>query len=325
MQNKKGGGKDDNHKNKYINKLFNALISVGVLSGLFFVIFYAISYYSRYFPKGSLPKWSFSIIEAVFIGLFGIIAIKIIQRSLFKVLGSYISENRAGLLRFLLSFVGYFALALFIFTTLGINISNILLGATFLGVILGIASQALLSNVFAGFIILFGKPFGIGDRITVVTWQYGLLMSTYQHEAVKPGYTGIIKDINILFTTIVEDSGLTMRAPNNILMQALITNYSNTNRRLVRVRFELDKKVDFESFKTGLFNYLSGNNTDGTNNDNKNNSEINDMIEKYPAPAIRIADVALASYFVVVEVYTPQIHEDPVRDIILSCVLKLIK
>ena len=330
MQDKKDDDKNDNRKNKYINKLFNVLILVVVLSGLFFVIFYVISYYSRYFPKGSFPKGYFSIIEAVFIAIFGIIAVKIIQRNLFKVLSGYISEDKIGFLRFLLNFIAYFTLALFIFTTLGIDITNILLGATFLGVILGIASQTLLSNLFAGFVIIFGKPFRIEDRVTIVTWQYGLLMSTYQHEAVKPGYTGVIKDINILFTTIVEDSGFIMRAPNNILMQALIINYSNTRKRLVRVRFELDKKVDFESFKTDLSHYLVGNNMDNNtsnntivNNNNKNNGEINNLIEKIPAPTIRVVDVSLASYFVAVEVYTPQIYEDPVRDIILSFVLKI--
>lgn len=323
MKRKKGGDKNDNRKNRYINKLFNALIAVAVLSGLFFVGFYVISYYSRYFPKGY-----FSVIEAVFIAIFGIIAIKIIQRSLFKVLSGYISEDKIGFLRFLLNFIAYFTLALFIFTTLGIDITNILLGATFLGVILGIASQSLLSNLFAGFVIIFGKPFRIGDRITVVTWQYGLLMSTYQHEAVKPGYTGIIKDINILFTTIVEDSGFTMRAPNNILMQALITNYNNVRRRLVRIRFELDKNVDFEVLKADMLDYLIGNNTDNTgsiNNNGRNNSDINKLIEKDPAPVIRIADLSLNSYFVTVEVYTPQVYEDPVRDIILSFALKIKK
>ncbi|MDA8272964.1 MAG: mechanosensitive ion channel family protein [Deltaproteobacteria bacterium] len=324
MKKKKDDYKNDYLKNKYIRKLFNALILIAVLGGLSFVGFYVISYYARYFPKGSLPKGSFSIIEAVFIAVFGVIAIKIIQKNLFKVLGGYISEDRAGFFRFLLSFIAYFTLILFIFTTLGIDISNILLGATFIGVILGIASQSLLSNLFAGFVIIFGKPFKIGDRITVVTWQYGLLMSTYQHEAVKPGYTGVIKDINILFTTIVEDSGFTMRAPNNILMQALITNYSNTRRRIVRVRFELDKKVDFESFKTELFNYLTGAGADADdiNSNNNSNGGVNNLIEKDPSPLIRVADVSLTSYFVAVEVYTPQIYEDPVRDLVLSFVIK---
>jgi small-conductance mechanosensitive channel len=304
-------GKNDKKSISHLNKLINAAASIIILGFLFFILFYALHYYSKYFSKNGLPKGYFSIIEAIFIAVFGVISIKVIQKSLYKIFTGYISEDKAGILRFLLSFTAYFTLALFIFTTLGIDISNILLGATFLGVIFGISAQSFLSNLLAGFIILFGKPFRIGDRITVVTWQYGLLMSTYQHEAKKPGYTGVIKDINMLFTTIIEDDGFIMRAPNNILMQALITNYNGVSRRSVRVRFELDKEVDFESFKTGLYNYLTG-----------NDKIIGGLIEKNPPPVIMVADVSLASYFVAVEVYTPQIYEDPVRDAILSYVLQ---
>ena len=302
--------------------LINILTPIVLLGFLFFVLFYVIHFYSKYFSKNTLPKGYFSIIEAIFAAAFGILAIKIIQKSSSKIFSRYISEDKAGFLRFLLSFTWYFILVLFIFTTLGINISNILLGATFIGVILGIAAQSFLSNLLAGFIILFGKPFKIGDRITIVTWQYGLLMSTYQHEAVKPGYTGVIKDINMLFTTFIEDNGFTMRAPNNILMQSLITNYDNTKRRSVRVRFELDKETDLETFRTELYNYLTltGNSKNISENDSK---IIGGLIEKNPPPVIRVADVSLTGYFVAVEVYTPQIYEDPVRDLILSFVLNM--
>ena len=325
MNNNNNKKSEDEFKDKKtvpFQNLINILTPIVLLGFLFFVLFYVIHFYSKYFSKNALPKGYFSIIEAVFATVFGILAIKIIQKSSSKILSGYISEDKAGFLRFLLSFTGYFILVLFIFTTLGIDISNILLGATFLGVILGIAAQSFLSNLLAGFIILFGKPFKIGDRITIVTWQYGLLMSTYQHEAVKPGYTGVIKDINMLFTTFIEDNGFTMRAPNNILMQALITNYDNTKRRSVRVRFELDKETDLENFRTELYNYLTltGNSKNISENDSK---IIGGLIEKNPPPVIRVADVSLTSYFVAVEVYTPQIYEDPVRDLILSFVLKM--
>ncbi len=300
---------DDKIKFKRLNKLSNIVISIALISFLFFILFYVLHYYSKYFSKNVLPKGYFSIIEAIFIAVFGLVSVKIIRKSLSKIFSGYVSEDKAGVLRYLFSFVAYFTLILFIFTTLGINISNILLGATFLGIILGIAAQSFLSNLLAGFIILFGKPFKIGDRITIVTWQWGLLMSTYQHEAVKPGYTGVIKDINMLFTTIKEDNGFIMKAPNNILMQALITNYDNVKRRIVRVRFELDKNVDFESFKSDLYNYLIG-------------GDKGFLIEKEPPPVIRVSDVSLASYFAAAEVYTPQIYEDQVRDLILSYVLK---
>jgi len=298
---------DNNNRNKHNKHNKYKKISyylAGIIATLLFLsgLLYAIPIYSK-----NLPKHSYSIIEAVLLLIFGILIIKLVQELFVKVIHNYISEDRLGFLKFILNFTAYFTLFLLIFSSLGIDISNILLGATFLGVIFGIASQTVLSNLLSGFTILFAKPFKIGDRITVVTWQYGLLMSTYQHEAVKPGYTGVIKDINILFTTIKEDNGFIMKAPNNILMQALVTNYANTNNRLVRVRFELDKIIDFESFKKDLNIYLL---------------TKKDIIEQNPLPIIRIIDLSLTSYFVAVEVFTPSIFEDPVRDIVLSYVLK---
>ncbi len=287
-------------KNNVFKKVLYYII--GIIAILLFLsaVLYATSLYSK-----NLPKGSFSIIEAIVLIIFGILIIKLIQNLFVKIVHNYISEDRLGFLKFLLNFTAYFVLFLLIFSSLGIDITNILLGATFLGIIFGLASQTILSNLLSGFAILFAKPFKIGDRITIVTWQWGLLMSTYQHETAKPGYTGIIRDINILFTTIREDSGFTIKAPNNILMQAMITNYANTNKRLVRIRFELDKTIDFESFKEEFHNYLL--------------TQI--LIEKTPLPTIRIVDLSLTSYFVAVEAFTPSIFEDPVRDLVLSYVL----
>jgi small-conductance mechanosensitive channel len=299
--NKNSGNNNNNKHNKY-KKISYYL--AGIIATLLFLsgLLYAIPLYSK-----NLPKHSYSIIEAVLLLVFGILIIKLVQQLFVKIIHKYISEDRLGFLKFILNFTSYFTLFLLIFSSLGIDISNILLGATFLGVIFGIASQTILSNLLSGFTILFAKPFKIGDRITIVTWQWGLLMSTYQHEAVKPGYTGVIKDINILFTTIKEDSGFIMKAPNNILMQSLVTNYSNINKRLVRVRFELDKTIDFESFKNELNAYLL---------------TKPDIIEQTPLPIIRIIDLSLTSYFVAVEVFTPSIFEDPVRNEVLSYVLQ---
>jgi small-conductance mechanosensitive channel len=292
-----------NKKNNVFKKVLYYIIGIAAILLFVYAVLYSASLYSKKLPKGS-----FSIIEAIVLVIFGILIIKLIQNLFVKIVHNYISEDKLGLLKFLLNFTAYFILFLLIFSSLGIDITNILLGATFLGIIFGLASQTILSNLLSGFAILFAKPFKIGDRITIVTWQWGLLMSTYQHETMKPGYTGVIKDINILFTTIREDSGFIMKAPNNILMQSMITNYANTNKRLVRIRFELDKTIDFETFKEEFNNYLL--------------TQV--LIEKTPLPTIRIVDLSLTSYFVAVEAFTPSIFEDPVRDLVLSYVLKVV-
>ncbi|MCL4478119.1 MAG: mechanosensitive ion channel family protein [Deltaproteobacteria bacterium] len=281
-------------------KLLVFFIIIGIIAG---VSLHLIAIHTKMIPMGFS-----SIIDAAIIFILGMIIIKVIQRFIANTF-MYISEDNAGVLKFFINLIVYSALLIIIFSVLGINVTNILLGATFLGIVLGLAAQTILSNLFAGIIILFAKPFKIGDRITVVTWQWGVSPSTYQHEALKPGYTGMVKDVNLLFTTIKEDNGMELKAPNNVLMSALITNYSGVKKRITRVRFELDKKVEPGAFKKALESYL----------------DQDEIILKEPSPAIRTVDLTLNSYFIAVEVYSEEINEDPVRDIILNFCLNYTK
>ena len=286
------------------------IANVVKLSGFFIIIGIIVDVSLRLIAIHTkiIPQNFSSIIDASIIFIVGIIIIKLIQ-SFIATTSSYISEANAGILKFVINLLVYSALAIILISVLGINVTNILLGATFLGVVLGLASQTLLSNLFAGIVILFAKPFKIGDRITIVTWQWALSPSTYQHEALKPGYTGVVKDINLLFTHIKEDNGMDLRAPNNVLMSSLVTNYSHVQKRMTRVRLELDKKIEFNALKKDLEFYL----------------EQENLIVKIPPPSIRIVDLSVNSYFIAVEVYSEEIQEDPVRDIILGFCLNYAK
>src|SRR5581483_6133158 len=48
-----------------------------------------------------------------------------------------------------------------------VDISHVLAGAGVAGIVLGIAAQQSLGNVFAGLVLLVSKPFTVGDRIRV--------------------------------------------------------------------------------------------------------------------------------------------------------------
>jgi small-conductance mechanosensitive channel len=292
-----------NERQKNIGNTIKLLFFFAVIGIIVDVSIHIIAVHTKILPENSS-----SFIDAFIVFVFGIIIIKIIQKFI-ATTTSYINEANAGVLKFIINLLVYSALFIVIFSILGINITNILLGATFLGIVLGLASQTLLANLFAGLVILFAKPFKIGDRITVVTWQWGVSPSTYPHEALKPGYTGRVKDINLLFTTIKEDNGIDLKAPNNVLMSALITNYSNIKNRMTRVRFEVEKNIEFIPLKQALESFLYK----------------EPHILKDPLPTIRIVDLTLNSYFVAVEVFTEEINEEPIKDIILNFCQNYIK
>ncbi|MGQ0678614.1 MAG: mechanosensitive ion channel domain-containing protein [Actinomycetota bacterium] len=51
----------------------------------------------------------------------------------------------------------------------GIHLQNLLLGGALTGVVLGIAAQQTLGNIFAGIVLVVVKPFNVGDQTVIKT------------------------------------------------------------------------------------------------------------------------------------------------------------
>ncbi len=79
----------------------------------------------------------------------------------------------AGVVRLLVTLAGY---ALVLVTALGllaVPVQHLLLGGALTGVIIGIAAQQALSNLFAGLVLLLARPFNIGDEVRVRAGSLG--------------------------------------------------------------------------------------------------------------------------------------------------------
>ena len=56
---------------------------------------------------------------------------------------------------------------------LSIPIGRLLLGGAIAGVVLGVAAQQSLGNVFAGLVLLMARPFAVGNRIRIRSGALG--------------------------------------------------------------------------------------------------------------------------------------------------------
>ncbi|MGC8596876.1 MAG: mechanosensitive ion channel family protein [Thermocladium sp.] len=130
---------------------------------------------------------------------------------------------------------------------------------TAVGLILGLAVQQSLSSVFAGIIIILSSPFKPGNRVTIVTWQYGVLRTMYPHEGMPDGFTGVVTDMTLLYTTIIDDKGITIRIPNSVLVQAMIINHDEAKYRMVRVRLDLPVSIPISKFEEEVRRRLMSN------------------------------------------------------------------
>ena len=77
-----------------------------------------------------------------------------------------------------------------VFSISGVNIGNALLGAGFIGIVLGLAAQTVIGNFFAGLMLFASRPFYIGDRVALIIWQYGKFPPKLSHGWMEPSNTG---------------------------------------------------------------------------------------------------------------------------------------
>ncbi len=108
----------------------------------------------------------------------------------------------------IISTIGYAFVLLVALHLLHIQISSILLGGAVTGVIVGIAAQSTLNNLFAGFLLLTLRPFSIGQNVTFRTSSFDV--------------TGKVVDVNWYYTVVL-DGDRRRILPNASVIAAIIT------------------------------------------------------------------------------------------------------
>jgi small-conductance mechanosensitive channel len=78
------------------------------------------------------------------------------------------------------------------------------------GVIVGVAAQASLSNIIAGVVILFARPYSAGMYVTVRTTAFG-----------GAEYSGQVRDVGLFYATL-QSSGREIRIPNSAMVAAVV-------------------------------------------------------------------------------------------------------
>jgi small-conductance mechanosensitive channel len=145
--------------------------------------------------------------------------------ALFGVFGAMATYGLAGQSRQLLepragtahaAVVGYAILIVGAFATLAITldlfdvpVGQLVLGGALTSVFVGIAAQQALGNMFAGLMLMFARPFRVGDAIRL---RAGALGGTLD---------GTVIDIGITYVRLVSD-GNVMAVPNAQVLNAVV-------------------------------------------------------------------------------------------------------
>lgn len=119
----------------------------------------------------------------------------------------HIGISHAGILRLSISLIGYQFAVVTVLSMLGVGIGQLLVGGALTGVVLGIACQQALGNLFAGLVLLVSRPFNIGDSIIV---HSGALGGPHQ---------GVVLEMGLVYVVLHTDDG-TVRLPNSAVLAA---------------------------------------------------------------------------------------------------------
>jgi small-conductance mechanosensitive channel len=213
--------------------------------------------------------------------------------------------THATAVRFLVNIlvaIGVVAALLHIFN---VSLGNLLLSSAFAGIIIGLAAQTVLANVFAGLLIVLSTPFRVGDRIGLISSSYGAFASTYPHETTYPTYSGTVRTIGLIYTEMRLDNGRIAKIPNQALLSALILNLNHPSPRGFRIRVTFDRKVPVSRLEEALAEYV----------------ESHAAIPGCPEPHVEVADVGPATWDGVVVLWSNETTEEPIRDALLRRVL----
>ena len=129
----------------------------------------------------------------------------------------------AGTVGFLIRLVTMGFALLIALHVAGVNSGSLVAGSAFTAVVLGLAAQQTLGNVFAGMVLLTARPFRVGERVRL------------QAGSVGGQVEGIVSSLGLLYTTLARGEDRVM-IPNNVVLAAAVVPLKEPDSINVRVR-----------------------------------------------------------------------------------------
>jgi small-conductance mechanosensitive channel len=120
-----------------------------------------------------------------------------------------IGQAHAGIVRYAVLLISLFILLVVALELVRLPIANLVVGGAVTGVLLGIAAQQSLANLFAGLVLLFAHPFRVGDH---VRFRAGTLSGQIE---------GVIIDISLTYVRLETDEGQVL-IPNSQALSAAV-------------------------------------------------------------------------------------------------------
>ncbi len=247
-------------------RVFLFIFSLFLIAGAAILVIYLFAFFLKLIPVQYIE-----FVYAAIIAIAGFIIIFIIDNLIKHKLSADKSMRKGKTyVLFLVNILAYFVLSVAVLGSLGVNVYSVIIGGAFLSVILGLAVQGVLGNVASGLLITITKPFKLGDKVWILSWNSSSALITLQFSIFLPKYfsadallsqgiSGKVQNISLNYTTLKEDDGNVVVLLNSIVSTGAFIFPSDVKR--VRIRYEVPKSLspDFVYKKTEecLLNFIS--------------------------------------------------------------------
>ncbi|HKH14850.1 MAG TPA: mechanosensitive ion channel family protein [Solirubrobacterales bacterium] len=138
-----------------------------------------------------------------------------------------LDPGTAGIVGFLIRLLTILLVFVVALRIAGVHSSTLAVGGAFTAVIVGLAAQQTLGNLFAGLVLLSTRPFRVGERVRLVG---GALAGSLE---------GIVSSLGLFYTDLVTGADRIM-VPNSMLLNVAVIPLREPERVELRARFSAD-------------------------------------------------------------------------------------
>jgi len=182
-----------------------------------------------------LKTGGLSLLTGVIILFVGLWISNIVARMIAKMLRkTKADEGISGFIVSCVKFIFKLVVVIAAVAAIGVNITSLITALGAAGITIGLAMQDSLSNFASGVLILYNKPFIVGDYVEI------------------DGSSGSVKAIELMHTTLVTPENKELIFPNSRITSNKVINYTRLKERRLDLKFSVAYGSDIATVKECL-------------------------------------------------------------------------
>lgn len=165
------------------------------------------------------------VVTAILLAIFGWGLARSIGKGLIPAVLRRMDPATAGTVGFMIRLAMIAAVAVVALRIAGIKAETLALGGAFTAVIVGLAAQQTLGNIFAGIVLQGTRPFRVGERVRLIGGSIGGSLE------------GTVSSLGLFYTSLVKGADR-MIVPNSVLLQLTVTPLRAPDQVDLKARFD---------------------------------------------------------------------------------------